>query len=148
MALALAVLVATAVLTAAAPATEALSAQRRLGIHKEAQQGGVRVGMWIAPGQVGYNEFGVDVNDARPGAASITPTVLLRFSTVSHDKGAEHEMGTTQVEAESDGNGRYVARGSYISMGGTWQVEVILRRSGFNDVRHTFDVAASTQPGR
>jgi hypothetical protein len=48
---------------------------------------------------------------------------------------------TTQVEATHLQGMRYTARGSYLSMSGHWQVEVILRRPGFDDVRHVFDLA-------
>ena len=145
LAIGVVVLVATAVLTAVSPASEALVAQRQLGIHESAQTGGVGIDLRIAPGQVGYNEFGVDITDPRPGAEAVQPQVLLRFTTLSHDKGSQHDMGTTQVEAKGEENGRYTARGSYISMGGTWQVEVIMRRSGFDDVRSTFTLPAGTQ---
>jgi hypothetical protein len=49
-------------------------------------------------------------------------------------------MGTTQVEAEAAGNGRYTVRGSYLSLAAPWQILVILRRPGFDDVTHTFTV--------
>jgi hypothetical protein len=50
------------------------------------------------------------------------------------------EMGELQTEATPAGNERYTARGSFTSMGGRWNVEVVLRRAGFDDVRHTFQV--------
>jgi hypothetical protein len=87
----------------------------------------------IAPARVGDDEFGVDITDKRPGAADVPPTVLLRLTMVDHGT-------TTQVEATHSQGLRYTARGSYLSMAGHWQVEVILRRSGFDDVRHTFDL--------
>jgi len=33
-----------------------------------------------------------------------------------------------------------IKRGSYLSVAGPWQVEVIVRRAGFDDVRHTFEL--------
>jgi mono/diheme cytochrome c family protein len=100
----------------------------------------VRMTLRVAPGQVGDDEFGVDVADRRPGTADAPLNVLLRFTMQDQD------MGTTQVSlAPSTGN-RYTARGSYLSMAGMWQVEVILRRVGFKDVRHTFQFQVQESP--
>jgi mono/diheme cytochrome c family protein len=126
------VLIAVGVITGSAPALEALQAQKRLGILREANVNDVHMVLRIAPGQVGDNEFGVDITDHRPGATAVSPSVLLRFTMLDPD------MGTTQVEATPSNGSRYTARGSYLSMVGTWQVEVILRREGFNDVRRKF----------
>jgi hypothetical protein len=43
---------------------------------------------------------------------------------------------------------RYTARGSFTSMGGRWHVEVVLRRAGFDDITHTFqlDIVRSAVP--
>jgi len=88
----------------------------------------------IAPAQIGDNEFAVDVSDRRPGAAAAPTRVLLRFDMQGM------EMGKTQTEAAAAGGERYTARGSFTSMGGRWHIEVVLRRAGFDDVRHTFQV--------
>jgi len=47
-------------------------------------------------------------------------------------------MGTTQAEAALQSGTRYTVRGSYFSMAGHWQMEVIVRRAGFDDVTHVF----------
>jgi copper transport protein len=88
----------------------------------------------IAPAQIGDNEFAVDVADARPGAAAAPTRVLLRFEMQGMD------MGKLETPAQPTGAQRYTARGSFTSMGGRWHVEVLLRRAGFDDVRHTFEV--------
>jgi copper transport protein len=131
--LGLLVLLTVGVLTTVAPAFDALAMQRSLGFRQTVQQNHVKMVVRIAPAKVGDNEFGVDVFDKRPGADAVPLTVLLRFSMVGHS-------GTTQVEAVHLTGPRYTARGSYLSMSGRWQVEVILRRSGFDDVRHTCDL--------
>ena len=69
-----------------------------------------------------------------PGAAQVEPEVLLRFHSENQ------EMGVLQVETESVEGNRYLARGAYLSVAGTWQIEVILRRAGFDDVKETFDL--------
>ena len=99
----------------------------------------------IAPAQIGDNEFAVDVRDPRPGAQDAPTKVLLNFGMVGMD------MGQLQTEAKQAGTPtieRYTARGNYTNMGGRWHVEVILRRSGFDDVRHTYvvDIVRSALP--
>ena len=50
------------------------------------------------------------------------------------------DMGTQQVRATSADGLRYSARGSYFPMTGPWELEVIIRRTGFNDVRRIFEL--------
>jgi copper transport protein len=133
------VLVAAALLTGVSPAAEALQAQQRQGVLRTADIGAVKLAFRVAPAQVGYDEFGIDIRDARPGAANVEPQVLLRLTTLDADR------GTTQVEARPGDGGRYTVRGSYFSTAGLWRVEVILRRSGFDDVRQAFDLPIGVQ---
>lgn len=88
----------------------------------------------IVPGEGGDNEIGVEFTDTRPGATEVPPEVLLRLTSTAMD------MGTQQVETTSINGFRYTARGSYFPMLGPWEVEVIIRRPGFNDVRQTFEL--------
>ncbi len=136
------VLAAVGVLTGSAPALEALKAQERLGILQSAKVSNVHMVLRVAPGFVGDDEFGVDVSDPRQGASDVPLAVLLRFTMLDHD------MGTTQVVAEPSNGARYSARGSYLSMVGTWQVEVILRRAGFDDVRRDFQFTVQEDPAK
>lgn len=128
------VLVAAAGLSSTPPAREALQAQQRLGIVEGARANGVKLTLRVSPALAGDNELGVDIIDRRPGADQAPATVLYRFKML------DHEMGETQVEASSPNGLRYTARGSYLSMVGRWQVAVILRRSGMDDVRHDFEL--------
>jgi copper transport protein len=143
LAVGLLVLMATGVLTAARPAGEALDARRSYGFAESARIGDVTMVLRVAPAQAGYNEFGIDITDRRPGTTNTAASVLLRFTAVGGDMGASHDMGVTQVEATTTDGRRYIARGSYLSMQGTWQIEVILRQSGLDDVRHTFNLTVA-----
>jgi hypothetical protein len=127
-------LLAVGVMTGVAPAFDALEARHQQGIIQTTRVDGVSLMLRVAPGQVGDNEFGIEFTDPRPGAASASPEVLLRFTMTSMD------MGTQQVKTTSVDGRRYTARGSYFSMSGPWRVEVILRRAGFDDVHQTFDL--------
>ncbi|MEN9936909.1 MAG: hypothetical protein RLZZ387_3488 [Chloroflexota bacterium] len=88
----------------------------------------------VAPARIGDNEFAVDLDDRRPGAGEVPATVLLDFGMQGMD------MGELRLEALPTGTQRYTARGSYVAMGGRWQVGVVVRRPGFDDVRHTFEM--------
>lgn len=130
------VLIAAGALLATPPGFEALEAQGRQGFVQTVREDGVRMTLRAAPAQPGDNEFGVEVADRRPGAALVEPTVVLRLTPP--DGGPETQ---TEVSTEPGNDGRYRARGGYFSTQGEWQVEVILRRRGFDDVRHTYVVA-------
>jgi copper transport protein len=125
-------LCAVGVLMGVAPAYEALQAQRRQGFAETVSQGGVQLTLRVAPLQVGENEFGVDVVDERPGVETVAREVILRFSD------AAGEMGTIQVETEESAASRHTARGPYLAVPGLWEVQVIVRLTGFDDVVHRF----------
>jgi copper transport protein len=128
------VLAIVGLMTAVAPANDALQAQNRLGFQESVRLDDVRLTLRVAPLHVGDNEFAVDIRDDRPGTGAAEPTISLRFDNFNLD------IDMFQVETESVGDGRFLARGAHFPIAGNWQIEVILRRSGFDDVRHTFDL--------
>ena len=136
-----AILALVGVLTATNPAFTALSARQAQGYIGSYAAGGVDLILRAAPLQIGVNEFGVDIQD--PGSANPdTSQVLLRLYP------PQSSWGVTQIETKAvDDGSRYSARGSYFPSGGKWQIEVILRRTGMNDVRHTFDVTVEGAVG-
>lgn len=127
-------LLAAGVMTSVAPSKVAWEAHERQGIARSAQVGDVGLTLRIAPAQVGDNEFAVDIVDRRPGAAAAPTKVRLGFDMLGM------AMGELRAETEPAGAERYITRGSFTSMGGRWRVEVLVRRAGFDDVRHTFEV--------
>ena len=127
-------LLAVGVMTSVAPSTVAWEEQQRLGMAQEATVNDVDLVLRVAPATIGDNEFAVDVADKRPGAQGKPSKVLLRFDMLGM------EMAPLQTEAQSADPQRYTARGSFVSMGGRWQIEVVFRRAGFEDVRHTFEM--------
>ena len=121
-------------LTSVAPSKTAWEAHERLGLMQVAQEGDVDLVLRVAPAQIGDNEFAVDVADKRPGAHQAPSRVLLRFDLFGTDQGVV-QTAARQTDAQ-----RYIARGNFTAIGGRWNVEVVLRRTGFDDVRHTFQV--------
>jgi copper transport protein len=132
LALGAAVLLVVGVMTSVAPSLTATEARQQQfsALVDEANIDGVSLALWATPRQVGDNQLAVDVLDSRPGAASAPTEVLLRLES------SEMDMGTEQVEAQTTDGVRFTARGNYFSMAGQWEVEIIVRRPGFDDVRH------------
>jgi len=127
-------LLAVGVMTSVAPSNTAWEEHERQGIAQVATVGAVDLTLRIAPAQIGDNEIAVDVVDRRPGAQAAASKVLLRFNMLGHP------MAPLQTEARLSNTQRYSTRGSFLSMGGRWNIEVVLRRAGFDDVKHTFQV--------
>ena len=126
------VLLAVGAMTSVAPSKVAWAQQEQLGLVREANAANVQMRLQVAPAQIGDNEFAVDLHDTRPAANAKPAKVLLRF------KMEGMAMGELQTELTPTDSGRYLARGSYLSMGGRWQVELVLRRAGFEDVQQQF----------
>jgi copper transport protein len=134
MALGVLLLLVVGILSAVAPAFEALKTRQEQGIIETASVDGVEMLLRVMPGASGENEIGVEFNDPRPGANAVTPEVLLRLTAMDMD------MGTQQVQTTSSDGLRYTARGSFFSMAGAWELEVIIRRPGYDDIRHAFEL--------
>jgi undecaprenyl-diphosphatase len=134
------VLLAVGVMTSVAPSKTAWEAHERLGLTQAAQENNVDLTLRVAPAQVGDNEWAVDVTDNRPGAQAAPAKVILRFDMI------DMEMEPLRIDTATHDKQRYTARGSYTSMGGRWNVEVVLRRAGFDDVTHTFQLDIVRSP--
>jgi len=128
------VLLAVGVMTSIAPSVVSWEQHERRGVAQVATVDEVELTLRVAPARIGDNEFAVDVADKRPGAAGKPAKVLLRFDMIGM------AMGQLQTEARPTGAERYIARGSFVPMGGRWHMTVVLRRAGFSDVQHTFEM--------
>jgi copper transport protein len=142
MALGILLLLAVGVLSGVAPAFDALHESQAQGFVESARVDGVKMLVRVMPAEGGDNEIGVEFTDNRPGAAQVPPEVLLRLTA------NEMDMGTQQIQATSADGRRYTARGSYFPMTGPWELEVIIRSPGFNDIRQTFELTIRDRPTR
>ena len=131
--LGLLVILGAGIMTDAAPAFEAMQMEHQMGVRQTVHSGPVNMVVRIAPGTAGDNELAVDVSDQRPGIDATKNIVLLRLRMMD----SVTNMGVTQVETVTQDHVRYSARGSYLSMMGHWQLEIIVRQPGVNDVRCT-----------
>jgi copper transport protein len=134
MVLGILLLLAVGILAGVSPAFEALQARQEQGIIETARVDSVNLLIRVVPGEGGENEIGVEFTDPRPGANAVTPEVLLRLTAL------DMNMGTQQVQTTSVDGLRYAARGSYFPMAGPWELEIIIRRPGYNDIRHVFEL--------
>ncbi len=137
--LVVAVLVVVGVMTNIQPAREALVAQ---GIERTVAAEDLRVTVRVQPGVAAVNRFDVLVTDRNGRAIGDADRVALRFNMPTMD------MGESELVAASQGNGHYVTQGGAMAMAGNWQVTVLVRRSGRDDVRAnlTLDIQPAPPP--
>ncbi|MCA9918933.1 MAG: CopD family protein [Anaerolineales bacterium] len=91
----------------------------------------LQVEMDIEPALVGNNSFDIFITDENGDPVTNTEEVSVRYTFLGQS------IGSSTGQAEDLGNGRYRLEGSYISLIGTWQVEVSIRRP------NTFDTFAA-----
>lgn len=123
MALALLILAAAGILTdlqRGADAPLLADAPGQTTVRQSAED--LQVEMQIEPALVGANSFEIFITDAEGNPATGLGDASVRFTFLGQS------IGSSFADAEPLGNGRYRVEGSYISLIGTWQVEVSIRR--------------------
>jgi len=133
-----AVLLAVGYLTSVPPAKGAYDPNAPLWIETH-QVDDLNVTLGVAPALVGTNDFDVKVQDTAGQPISDASVVRL-LGTMR-----EMDMGTQEIAATAQGSGHYTFRGDLLSMVGTWNVEVLVRRAGHDDARTTFVLSALNQ---
>jgi copper transport protein len=123
-----AIFLVTGILTTLPPAHEAFGS----GSLMRGEAGDLRLIVAVNPGLPGLNTFDVYVKDQLDRPVSAVEKVVLIFSMREHDMGQSEAVA---VPADNGQNGHFVAQGGYVSMIGTWVVEVLVRRSNQDDVR-------------
>ncbi|MFN8635641.1 MAG: copper resistance protein CopC [Chloroflexota bacterium] len=130
VALAVGVLLATAVLTSSEPARETYARQPKpVELQGTAEDVGVRLN--IAPGRPGPNQI-VATLDGHINPPNDVQRVSLRFTNLDDD------LGASNLVLNRRDDGTYGAVASNITVDGTWQMEVIVRRRGLDDARTAF----------
>jgi mono/diheme cytochrome c family protein len=143
VALGVAVLTATGVLTSAEPAREVWArAPKPIDVISTADD--LQVRLAIEPGRVGDNTYTITIRDSAGRAPSDVQRVQLRFGYV------DQALGRGTRIAESTGAGIYQSTASDLSIAGRWQVDVAVRRANREDSIGAFliDLGASTDPNR
>ncbi len=97
------------------------------------------VTLGIAPGLAGTNDFDIKVRDIQ--GRPVTNALVVRLLTTMRDM----DMGTQENPATNQGNGHYTLRGDALAMVGNWELGVLVRRAGVDDVRTSFQIQALGQ---
>jgi mono/diheme cytochrome c family protein len=94
----------------------------------------------IYPAHVGENEFMLVLvgSDGKPILDA--KKVLLRFTP------SQANIPPSELQMIGDGSGMYMAKGTYLSLPGKWQVQVVVRRQDKFDTFANFDLTLRT-PG-
>jgi len=128
--LALAVLLATGFLTSVQPAREEY-ARRVQPVTLTAQAENVGVKLEITPARPGPNQFVAELDGAIAPPNDVQ-RVQLRFTNLDDD------LGASALILQPREDGRFAAVSTNLTVEGTWQIEVIVRRRGLDDVRTAF----------
>lgn len=96
----------------------------------------VRVDLRITPARIGINDYEIKVTDQAGQPVSDASQVSLRFKPIGK------LIGTSDVQAKPTDAGAYTANGANISLNGTWQIEVAIRRPNAFDQFAAFRVQA------
>ena len=127
-------LLAVGVLTSVAPARDAAPSTNGV---QSAREGRVGLTLQVVRGDIAGDVYALDVAGVSP---NIKREVLLRASMPAHAAGSQGHPGEQELKLREVEPGRWGARGSLLTMPGTWNVEAIIRGVGLPDVRHTFTV--------
>ncbi len=136
--LAAAVLLVVGAMTSLAPAKSAYNPSPALFVETLRAED-LYVTLGIAPGLVGTNDFDIKVRDLN--GAPVTNATVVRLLATMRDMG----MGTQEVPATNQGNGHYTLHADMLSMVGNWDLGVLVRRGGVDDVRASFSMIALGQ---
>jgi mono/diheme cytochrome c family protein/uncharacterized membrane protein len=103
-----------------------------------AQADDLKMAIEISPGRVGVNTFTLHVTSASQ-PVDRAREVALRFTPTRAN------VPPSEAQLSAQGNGMYAAKGAYLSLPDTWQVQAVVRREGKFDAfaNFNFDVNAA-----
>jgi len=122
-------LVAVGSLTSFSPPAKTALPGSLISLH-QGQVSGLKYTLAISPERVGDNIFELELKDANNQPVVNPNQVLLRVNHLTMEMGVQ-ELELKPVVGKP---GRYTATGSLLSMTGDWQIELILRRPGLDDL--------------
>ena len=99
----------------------------------------LHVSINISPGTVGQNTFTVKLTSNGQPVETVKET-LLRFTP------GQQNVSPSEAQLLGQGNGTYSTKGSYLSLPGNWQVQVVVRRENKFDTFADFNFSV-TPPG-
>jgi mono/diheme cytochrome c family protein len=99
----------------------------------------LKIGIAISPGRVGQNTFILHLTSNGEPVHS-AKEVLLRFTP------SQANIPPSELELISQGDGTFIAKGTYLSISGNWQVQTVVRREDKFDAFANFNFAIQ-KPG-
>jgi copper transport protein len=93
----------------------------------------LKIEIAIMPGRVGLNTFTLKVNSSDSGPLHSAKEVLLRFTPT------QVNLPPSELELIGQGDGTFSAKGAYLSLPGTWQVQAVVRREDKFDAYANFN---------
>ncbi|HYN89729.1 MAG TPA: CopD family protein, partial [Ardenticatenaceae bacterium] len=128
------VLALAGLLTGLGPARSALEARQAEALTMRATAGPLRASLTIRPPQAGPAHYEVSLTSPDGAPYEIARTVRLRFTP------PDPSLGLAEARAEHQGGGRYSVEGAYLTLAGSWQVELQVQRPDGYDVFTRFDL--------
>jgi copper transport protein len=136
--LAILVLAVTAILAGLPPATTTPGEGKTFAETRTV--GDLTLTLQLTPNRAGDNELTVELADLA-GVPVAAPQVAVALHHL------DMEMGQRQIAPEQTTPGRYAASGNFLSMGGRWQADVTVQRTGTTAVSTSFAVTVGQPVG-
>ncbi|MCI0553283.1 MAG: copper resistance protein CopC [Anaerolineae bacterium] len=93
----------------------------------------LRMDITISPGRVGQNTFTLKLSTSEGQPVQSAKEVLLRFTP------NQGNIPPSELELIGLGDGTFTAKGAYLSLPGSWQVQAVVRREDKFDAYANFD---------
>lgn len=100
----------------------------------------LKVEINISPAHIGQNEFMLILISADGQPVTSAEEVLLRFTS------SQANIPPSELELISDGSGMFRAKGTHLSLPGSWQIQAVIRRQDKFDVYANFNLTLQ-KPG-
>ena len=143
-ALAILILAAVGLLTSLEPARQVASrelVEGRPSLTFSDVVNGDTIALEVMPGRVGSNDMVVYLTNRLEEPITNASDVMVRLVYL------ESDLGDDSLAATSRGDGTYVREGAQLSISGTWQAELVVRRPDAFDARTAFRFEALSISG-
>lgn len=99
------------------------------------------INLEVIPGRTGFNDLVVSLNDRLGNPIDYASEVMVRLVYL------ESDLGDDSLAATSLGNGTYIREDAQLSIAGSWQAELVIRRPDAFDARTAFRFEAVSPGG-
>lgn len=113
------------------PQQQSAGASSQGAFVRQGQAGNLNYNLVMNPGKVGINTFEVDLHEPSGKPITGAEAVILRFTMLDMDMGVQD----VQLQPVAGTPGRYSGTANVVSMSGHWRILLLVRRTGYDDVR-------------